>query len=499
MLRKLRIALAAIFFVGLVLLFVGVCTDWLGWMASLQFLPSLLAGNLVVIIGVLLLTIVLGRLYCSVICPMGVTQDIIIFLRRQYGKMMTRCQAKRLQKLKAAGKELPKPRNYAKKFSYSTPNRLFRYGFLFLLVASFIFFGQLLVSLFAPYSAWGRIVRSIIGLAQGESIAPALLITTAVTLVLVVTVAWTWGRQAVCNTICPVGFILGCFSRYAMFRPVIDKSKCVSCKKCGQGCKASCIDMDAHSIDYSRCVVCFDCINTCQEGAIKYVWAWGKKNESTQKENSAPADGSRRTFIATSVVALGAASGVANAQNKRLDGALADVVDKQSPERNERLVPFGAGSVDNFYSSCTACQLCVSNCPNNVLRPSTDIEHFLQPVMGYEKGYCRPECTTCSEVCPAGAIKLIDKAEKLVTKIGTAKVNLELCFASTGEASCGNCSRHCPVGAVRMVKSEGYNFAIPVVNEAQCIGCGACEFLCPSRPISAITVDGVRQHSKTIN
>ncbi|MBQ5640040.1 MAG: 4Fe-4S binding protein, partial [Bacteroidales bacterium] len=92
MLRKLRIALATIFFVGLVLLFVGVCTDWLGWMASLQFLPSLLAGNLIVIIAVLLLTLVLGRLYCSVICPMGVTQDIIIFLRRQYGKMMTRCQ-----------------------------------------------------------------------------------------------------------------------------------------------------------------------------------------------------------------------------------------------------------------------------------------------------------------------------------------------------------------------------------------------------------------------
>lgn len=430
---------------------------------------------------------------------MGVTQDIIIFLRRQYGKMMTRCQAKRLQKLKAAGKELPKPRVYTKKFGYSTPNRLFRYAFLFLLVASFIFFGQLLVSLFAPYSAWGRIVRSIVGLAQGDSIAPALLITAAVTLVLVVIVAWSWGRQAVCNTVCPVGFILGCFSRYAMFRPVIDKSKCVGCKKCGQGCKASCIDMDAHKIDYSRCVVCFDCIDNCQEGAIKYVWAWGKKNEPAQKESNAPADGSRRTFIATSVVALGAASGVASAQNKRLDGALADVADKQSPERKERLVPFGAGSVDNFYSSCTACQLCVSNCPNNVLRPSTDIEHFLQPVMGYEKGYCRPECTTCSEVCPAGAIKLIDKAEKLVTKIGTAKVNLDLCFPAVGEASCGNCSRHCPVGAVRMVKSDGYRFAIPVVNEAQCIGCGACEFLCPSRPISAITVDGVPQHSKTIN
>lgn len=500
MLRKIRITLATFFFVGLVLLFVGIGTDCLNWMANLQFLPSLLAGNAIVIAFVIVLTILLGRLYCSVICPMGITQDIVIFLRRQYGKIMTKCQANRFQKLKAQGKPLPKPHNYNKKFSYSTPNRLFRYAFLFLLVASFIFFGQLLISLFAPYSAWGRIVRSIIGLAQGESIAPALLITAAITFVLVIFASWRWGRSVVCNTICPVGFILGCFSRYAMFRPTIDTSKCIGCKKCGQGCKASCIDMENHSIDYSRCVICFDCINTCEEGAIKYVWAWGKKNKTTQEEsNSAPSDSSRRSFLATSVIAIGAASGVANAQNKRLDGALAEVVDKQSPERKERIVPVGAGSVDSFYSKCTACQLCISNCPNDVLRPSTDLEHFLQPVMGYERGYCRPECTSCSDVCPTGAIKLVDRAEKLVTKIGTARVNLELCFAATEEAACGHCARRCPVGAVRMVRTEGYRFALPVVTEAQCIGCGECENLCPSRPISAIVVDGVRQHSKTIN
>ena len=184
------------------------------------------------------------------------------------------------------------------------------------------------------------------------------------------------------------------------------------------------------------------------------------------------------------------------AQNKRLDGGLADVIDKTSPERAERLVPFGAESVKDFYDRCTACQLCVSNCPNGVLRPSTDIGHFLQPQMGYEKGWCRPECTTCSQVCPAGAIRPLKAEEKLTHKIGTAKVNLSLCLAAKDEAGCGNCSRHCPVGAVRMVKTDGYHRSIPVVAEAQCIGCGACEYLCPARPISAITVDGISVHIK---
>ena len=183
----------------------------------------------------------------------------------------------------------------------------------------------------------------------------------------------------------------------------------------------------------------------------------------------------------------------AQAQNKRLDGGLATVIDKQVPERRERLVPPGAQGVGHFYDRCTACQLCVSNCPNGVLRPSTDLEHFLQPMMGYEKGYCRPECTVCSSLCPAGAILPVKKEEKLLVKIGTARVDFDLCLAYKGEAKCGNCARHCPSGAIRMVDDENGR-RMPVVSEEQCIGCGACEYLCPSRPISAITVDGLSTH-----
>lgn len=468
MLRKIRIAAAALFFAGITLLFVGIGHQWWGWMAKLQFLPSCMALNFAAIAFVLLLTLVFGRIYCSVICPMGVFQDLVIRVRK-----------------------LLSPKGRKPKRHFVKEPRIVRYGVLALVIVTALTFSQLLLTILAPYSAYGRMVRSIVGLSRGESLAPALLITAAATLVVICVCAWIWGRGW-CNTVCPVGSVLGQVSRFSLFKVSIDQSQCVSCRKCEKGCKSSCIDIDTHTIDHSRCVDCFDCLDSCPKGGIKFRFSLPRKAKTVPVTESV--DKGRRAFMATTALVGGSLA--LGAQNKRLDGGLADVIDKTSPERSERLVPFGAESVKDFYDRCTACQLCVSNCPNGVLRPSTDIGHFLQPQMGYEKGWCRPECTTCSQVCPAGAIRPLKAEEKLTHKIGTAKVNLSLCLAAKDEASCGNCSRHCPVGAVRMVKTDGYHRSIPVVAEAQCIGCGACEYLCPARPISAITVDGISVHIK---
>ena len=131
---------------------------------------------------------------------------------------------------------------------------------------------------------------------------------------------------------------------------------------------------------------------------------------------------------------------------------------------------------------------------NEMLRPSTDLKHLLQPEMGYENGFCRPECTVCSEICPSGAILPVTREQKAATHIGRATVNLDLCISALGQDSCGNCSTRCPVGAIRMVNDPESGRKIPAVSEEICIGCGACEFLCPSRPISAITVNGLAVH-----
>ena len=501
MLKKIRVALAVVFWLGITLLlldFTGALHGWLGWMARVQFLPAVMALNVAVIIGLVLLTLLFGRVYCSVICPLGVFQDGIAHLS---------VARKRKQKNR-------------KPSSYSPEMKWLRYGVWVLFVIALIVGVQALVALLAPYSAYGRIVQNLFQpvylwvnnlfatLAERAGSyafyskevwlrSLPTLIVAVVTLVAVVILAWKNGRTY-CNTICPVGTTLSFFSRFAMFRPVIDTDKCKNCKACEHNCKAACIDIASHNIDYSRCVDCFNCIDTCKIGALKYRFAWGKgeisrlrPSGSARNDNNNLDDNGRRAFLAGTALAVGAAT--LRAQEKKVDGGFAAILDKEVPERDVPITPPGSKSVKDFYRRCTACQLCVAECPNNVLRPSTDLQHLMQPEMSYERGFCRPECTRCSELCPTGAIRKITKEEKTQYHVGTARVNPDLCVVEKGVA-CGNCARHCPVGAIMLVKDEATGYRRPVVNEARCIGCGACENLCPARPISAITVNGRHNH-----
>lgn len=220
-----------------------------------------------------------------------------------------------------------------------------------------------------------------------------------------------------------------------------------------------------------------------------------EKGDSGKNGNGRAADGSRRQFLAiTAVMAAGAA---VKAADKTVDGGLAVIEDKKIPERRTKIVPPGALGISNLENHCTACQLCVAACPNGVLRPSESLDSLMQPESSYERGYCRPECTKCSEVCPTGAIRPISRADKSSIQIGHAVWVKDNCIPLTDDVECGNCARHCPVGAITMVPSVAGNpdsRKIPAVNTERCIGCGACENLCPSRPFSAIYVEGHRQH-----
>ena len=192
------------------------------------------------------------------------------------------------------------------------------------------------------------------------------------------------------------------------------------------------------------------------------------------------------------------ASTAAMAQkDKKVDGGLAAIEQKQPHRRHTPLTPPGSWSADHFAQHCTACQLCVAECPNGVLRPSEHLDTLMQPTMSYERGFCRPECTRCSSVCPTGAIRPITPSDKSSTQIGHAVWMMMNCVVVADNTSCGNCARHCPSGAIEMMPlhpDDPDSLKVPAVNEARCIGCGACEYVCPARPFSAIYVEGHEVH-----
>ncbi len=490
MLRKTRIALATIFYIAITVLFLdftGTWHTWFGWMAKIQFLPALLALNVGIVAVLILLTLLFGRIYCSVICPLGVMQDIFAWM----------------------GKKAKKNR-----YSYSPEKKWLRYTVLVLFIVSLVAGGGVLAKLLAPYSAYGRIAGNLLaplwqwgnnGLAylaeRAESYAfyetevwirSGLTLGIAIgTLIIIGILAWRGGRTW-CNTLCPVGTVLGFMSRFSWLKPVIDTDKCNGCGLCARNCKAACINSKEHRIDYSRCVACMDCIGSCKKGAISYAH---RPSKTSQAEEAQPVDTSRRAFLTTATIV--ATTTAIKAQEKKVDGGLAAIEDKVVPDRQTHLVPPGALSARNFAQHCTACQLCVSACPNGVLTPSTELTRLMQPEMTYERGYCRPECTKCSDVCPTGAIKPITREDKSSTQIGHAVWVKKNCIPLTDGQACGNCARHCPTGAIQMIPSvEGDKRSpkIPVINVERCIGCGACEHLCPARPFSAIYVEGHERH-----
>ena len=491
MLKKIRMILGSVMFVGLTLLFLdftGTLHHWLGWMAKVQALEAVLALNVVVIVALAALTFIFGRIYCSVICPLGVMQDIFGWL----------------------GKKAKKNR-----YTYSKAISWLRYAMLAVFIVAWAVGIGTVVQLLAPYSAFGRICTMVLqpvymtvnnllaaiaehyesyafyGVEVWMKSLPVFIIAL-LTLVILAVLAWRNGRTY-CNTICPVGTVLSFIARFSILKIHFDEDKCKNCSLCTKNCKAACIDFKNHQVDYSRCVVCGDCIESCRSGALSYRSYRSHRSYKTHKTYN-PQDPSKRSFLIASAMVTTAALAQ---ETKHVDGGLADIIEKSAPERQTPVVPPGARSLKNITSKCTGCQLCVSECPNDVLRPSGSMMSLMQPVMSFEKGYCRPECTRCSDVCPAGAIKPLDAIEKSSIQIGHAVVAVDFCISAKGEAECGNCARHCPAGAIEMVPSDpddDLSPSVPAVNENACIGCGACEHLCPVRPLSAIHVEGHEVH-----
>ncbi|MDO4461848.1 MAG: 4Fe-4S dicluster domain-containing protein [Bacteroidia bacterium] len=486
--RRARVVIAAIVLVILTAMFLdytGTLHTYFSWLAKIQFLPAILAINIGVVVGLIVLTALLGRVYCSVICPLGIMQDALGRVLKRYGKSW---------------------KQHKHRYYYTPAMTTLRVLMLLVFIVALVSHVSVVVALFAPYSMFGKIVSGVGApimkmISSGleyvdERLGSYLIYPNDVTisfgvlalggaaLIILSALAANYGRTY-CNTICPVGTVLGFISKYSIFKIHIDTEKCKNCGLCEKRCKASCLNIKSHEIDYTRCVTCFDCLEECKHGAISY--------QRRKRKEEKKVDESKRAFVATATAILGATA--ANAQHKLVDGGLAVIEPKRQSPRTVAPVPAGAESIENFDKHCTTCQLCITACPNRVLVPSMELDTFMKPRMNFNNGHCRVGCTACSDVCPTGAIKKIKREEKTAIAVGLAVWVKENCIVMTKGDSCGNCSKHCPTGAITMVPiSEENKKKIPAVNAEKCIGCGACEDLCPSRPISAIYVEGYDNH-----
>jgi len=496
-LKKLRVFLSLLFFIVIAALFLdftgNVYNTATHAILHFQFIPSLVqfASTLALAsLGfafIILLTLLFGRIYCSTLCPLGTLQDVFSFLTRKLS-----------------------PRRVIYKFK--NPQNWLRYAITSAVILSLLTGSILLVNLLDPYSAFGKIthnlflpllvlVNNIISKMLTlfdiyllppvkwvpVSLAALLLAIGWILLLLILSVK---RGRLYCNTLCPVGAVLGIFARYSIFRIRLDKSVCNSCGKCSSVCKAECIDPKDQSVDFSRCVGCMNCLSPCPDGGVKFQPFWVKDDIKV-----AEYDPGKRQFILQSGILLAGSLDTGNVffpnEEKKKETIPATVpVNREHP-----VTPPGALGQARFNSLCTACHLCVSACPTQVIQPTYflyGINGFLQPRMDYITSFCNFECTLCSEVCPTGALLPVSNEEKKLLQIGKSYFVKENCIVYTKDTICGACSEHCPTKAVHMVPyKEKLN--IPEVNNNICVGCGACEYACPTDPKS-IYVEGNPVH-----
>lgn len=496
-LRKLRIFLSLLFFVTIAILFFElfglVFKVFPHAILHFQFVPSLIqfiATISLVSIGfiiIILLTLFFGRIYCSTLCPLGTLQDLFGFLSRKLS---------------------PK----RKVFKFKKPHNWLRYSILAVVILSLFTGSILLVNLLDPYSVFGKMVTNFfrpvtvalnnmisLGLAKADiywlprvkwvPVNLAALTLSLVYLSALCVLVVKKGRLY-CNTICPVGTLLGLFARFSIFRITLDKTKCNSCGKCSAVCKAECINPLDQSVDFSRCVGCMNCLSPCPDKGVKFRPFWVK-----EEKNEIDYDPRKREFFKKSglVIAGTLAAGKLFSQEEEKKK---EVIKASVPiVRENPVTPPGAKSQERFNSLCTACHLCVSACPTQVLQPTYflyGLTGFLQPRMDYITNFCNFECTLCGEVCPTGAIQRITKEEKKQIQLGKSYFVKENCIVYTMNTACGACSEHCPTKAVNMVPYKD-KLTIPEVNNKICVGCGACEYACPTDPKS-IYVDGNPVH-----
>ncbi|MDR2956030.1 MAG: 4Fe-4S dicluster domain-containing protein [Prevotella sp.] len=490
MLKKLRVIISLILFSLITFYFLdfaALMPDQFHALTHIQVVPAILGGSFVILIVLIALTLLFGRIYCSSVCPMGIYQDIIAWVSKKTAKKR-------------------------KRYTFSKAKNILRWSVVAVTFIVAIIGYPVLLGVVDPYSAYGRIVTNVFKpvYLAGNNVLESIFssfgnytfykmdvaimsvfsfVVALITLFAIGFFAWKYGRTY-CNTICPVGTILGFLSKYSLYKVRIDDKLCNGCGACAMRCKASCIDSKNHTVDNSRCVDCFNCLGSCTRSALKFA-PYSKNKEKVV--DTTKTDTNKRQFLTTAITTAITAPAIL-AQEKINDL----VSDKDIPTRQTPIRPPGAKADWHLMRHCTSCHLCISRCPSRVIKPAFleyGLGGIMQPVMTYEKGFCNYNCTVCADICPNGALEPLTMEEKHMLQIGRVHFVEDICVVITDGNNCGACAEHCPTQAVTMVPYRD-GLTIPKINPDICVGCGGCEFICPVRPNRAIFVEGNTVHKQ---
>jgi polyferredoxin len=448
-------------------------------LASRQWIPRL--GLALITVGV---TLVIGRVWCGWICPMGSLLEWVSF-----------------RKARKQEKIIPPHWRVVKYFLLATTLVAAIFGSLTLLVLDPIaIFTRTLTTAVLPalfhminsLETWlyqlnflTPVLDSFEGLvrggilpseqpAYGQSLVIALLFFGIIGLNRLAHRFW-------CRYLCPLGALLGWLSKISFFRPMIGTA-CTECTRCAISCKPGAIDTtkDNFHIMPAECTLCLDCMSNCKPADIRFRLAL----------KPAP----KQAFDLSRRQALGALA-VGSA------GALFLGTDLRLQQDNPlRIRPPGVTDENDFLSTCLRCSQCMKICPTTALQPAFTEAGFgglWTPLVVPRVGYCDYGCTACGQVCPSGAIPLLGLEEKRKAIIGKASIDKNRCLPWASGIPCIVCEEMCPTpqksirleqAEVMDAKGQVSTVQRPNVLRELCIGCGICEHQCPLEGVAAIRV-----------
>lgn len=251
--RYIRIGVSIVALLAPTIALVG-C--WNSLFERMQIMIAITTGAALWLLVWIIVTLIYGRIYCSTVCPLGTMMDGVSAIGRK------------IPRHNRMGARLPSG------YRWHAPHTALRFSVLMLVLVCLFCGWTLLPSLLDPFSAYARVVNQFLT-APLRGIGPAVpfvfaTFATALTIVILVVAFSLWRGRLLCNTICPVGALLGLVGRKPVFHADINTDLCINCGECERVCKAECIKLTDHAVDCSRCVVCFKCMSVCPNGAITY-------------------------------------------------------------------------------------------------------------------------------------------------------------------------------------------------------------------------------------